>query len=193
MVLELKTYINMSKVVDKQQFLITAEEWDRSQPEKKHIFKQQGGYNGRKTYHQADDNRQGQQDSSGSGSRRSIICFHCGKPGHVSRECWARLGADAHKPTPVATPQADAKPVICFSCHEVGHKSPQCPKKQKGTVKRIQIPVDSAKALEKNEVMTDVSGTLISVTVDSGARMTVVPLEVVKDMNLLGRQPPLMV
>ena len=72
MVPELKTYIDMSKAVDKQQFLITAEEWDRSQPEKKHMFKQQGGYNGRKTYHQQ-GHRQGQQDSSGS--RRTIICF----------------------------------------------------------------------------------------------------------------------
>ena len=99
------------------------------------------------------------------------------------RECQARLGADAHKPTPVATPQADAKPVVCFSCHEVGHKSRQCPKY---SLKRIQIPVDCVKALGKNEVMADVSGTVIPVTVDSGAQMTVVPLEVVKDHEFTG-------
>ena len=80
-----------------------------------------------------------------------------------------RLGSENTKPSPAVTftsttlPQVDKKPVVCFSCHEIGHKSPQCPKRQKGTVKRIKFPVDCVKSLGKNEVMAEVSGTLIPV------------------------------
>ena len=98
----------------------------------------------------------------------------------MSKYCRERIDAEAHKQTPVTSPQAETKPVVCFSCHEVGHKSPQCPKKQKRTVKRIEIPTDSVKALRSNKVMAEISGTMIPLTIDLGTQMTVVPLEVVQ-------------
>ena len=107
----------------------------------------------------------------------------------MSREFRARLGRDNSKATPVAItspPQHDTKPVVCFSCHVVGHKSPQCPKKQIGSVKRVEIPVDKVKALSTNEVMAETSGVRIPHTVDLGDQMTIVPLEVVKPDELTG-------
>ena len=58
----------------------------------------------------------------------------------------------------------------------MGYKSPQCPTKQKGTVKRIEIPSESVKALGPNDVMAVVSGIMIPLTIDSGAQMMMVPL-----------------
>ena len=74
----------------------------------------------------------------------------------------------------------------CYSCYDVGHKSPQHPKKKKGTVKRVEIPVDRVTSLNANEVIAEISGVRIPLTIDSGAQMTVVPLEVVKPEELTG-------
>ena len=63
----------------------------------------------------------------------------------------------------------------------MGHKSPQCPIRQHGTVKKIEIPVNRVKALADNEVMGQMSGILLPITLDSGAQVTVVPEEIIKD------------
>ena len=43
MVPELKNYLDLSEVTDMQRLLMKAEEWERSQPDRKYIFKQQSG------------------------------------------------------------------------------------------------------------------------------------------------------
>ena len=125
-------------------------------------------------------------------SQLTLESKQCGKPSHMSRDCRARLSGDSSPKqttavaTPAVTPQVDKKPVVCFSCHQVGHKSPQCPKQQQGSVNRIKIPVDCVKALGNNEVMAEMSGILLPVTLDSGAQVTIVPEEAVKESEFTG-------
>ena len=96
---KVKTYIDMSKAVGKHQFVITGEEWERSNLKKRNVFKQLGEYSGRRTYHQKDFHKQ--QDSTGQGYKR-IACFQSGKLGHVSWECSrARLAGENPKPPPL--------------------------------------------------------------------------------------------
>ena len=87
----------------------------------------------------------------------------------------------------------ETKPVVCYSCGEVGHKFNQCPKKPKDRVKRIEIPFNDIKALRKNEIMAEISGIKIPVMIDSGAQLTLVPLERYKSMNSRVKLPLSMV
>ena len=75
MVPELKNYLDLGEVTDMQRFLMKAEEWERSQPDRKHIFKQQSGYNFRQSYHQGNTGRQGHKNSFATSSL------------HVSPQC----------------------------------------------------------------------------------------------------------
>ena len=62
----------------------------------------------------------------------------------------------------------------------MGHKSPQCPKKPKDRVKRVKIPKDEIVSLGARDILPEVSGITIPVTLDTGADISVVPLEVVQ-------------
>ena len=134
--------------------------------------------------------------SMGTSYKKSITCCHCGKMGHVSRDCRTRLANEKVTPplqTPVASatpsPQTTYKPekrqVVCFVCHQQGHKSPQCPKKI-AAVKRIQIPITKVVSLKMNEVFGRVEGHFLPITCDSGADITVVPEECVGPEQLTG-------
>ena len=80
----------------------------------------------------------------------------------------------------------DVKPIVCFTCKGVGHKSPQCPKRPKDKVKRIAIPVDKITPLNQNDVMSEIAGVRILLTFDSGAMISVVPLELVSEREFTG-------
>ena len=126
MVPELKTYVDLMRSTDLQHFLMVTEEWERSQPEKRHIFKQSSRFGNTSSF------RQGQNSSYQSGSKKPLTCYFCGKIGHISKECRSQLGGDSQKQTPavttpVTTPQVDRKPIVCFSCYHVEHKSPPIP------------------------------------------------------------------
>ena len=57
--------------------------------------------------------------SSSQSNNRSITCFRCHKPGHVSKDC----------PEPIPVPKG--KPLTCFNCGEEGHFANSCPKPNK--------------------------------------------------------------
>ena len=82
MVPELKNYLDLT---DMQRFLMKAEEWERSQPDRKYILKQQSGDSYNNMF------RQGQHHSFSSGPKRTITCFLCGKQGHMSKYSRARI------------------------------------------------------------------------------------------------------
>ena len=178
MVTDLKTYIDLTNKTDKQEYIMLAEQWEKSQSYKRNMFKSVGSY--RPRFQQGDSSKQGHhQNSYTTTGKKPITCFNCGKLGHLSRECRARQ-SDTQKVTPVATPQTETKPIVCFSCQEVGHKSPKCSKKPKDRVKRIKIPKDEIVSLDPSDVLAEVSGTKIPLTLDTGADISIVPSEVVK-------------
>ena len=66
------------------------------------------------------------------GLRDNISCYHCGKGGHVEKDCWTK-GYDLAKTSD--TPQKESKPIVCFNWRQEGHKSPHSSAKRKDKVK----------------------------------------------------------
>ena len=142
---ELKTYVDMSKQSELQPFLRIAEEWERSQPEGTLLFKKSVQPGQSKLYRQS--------QTPHTGVRKTMTCYHCGKVGHISRDCHTRLAAEKQAttpgtphvpppaPTPTLTTKTDKKPIVCFNCHQVGHKSLQCPKKVTNTSGESRYPL----------------------------------------------------
>ena len=129
--------------------------------------------------------------------KKRLFCYHCGKPGHVSKECRTRLAAERastnpsqpleSKPTPTAQApiRTDKKDIVYFTCQQKGQKSPQCPQKVQ-RVKRIQIPRNRVIPLKHNELFVSIRGHSLPITCDSGADVTVVPEECVRDEEFTG-------
>ena len=57
-----------------------------------------------------------------SSSSRTIICYSCGQPGHISPNCLS----STRNTTTAAHP-----PIVCYSCGQPGHISPHCPYRPK--------------------------------------------------------------
>ena len=67
----------------------------------------------------------------------------------------------------------------------MGHKSPQCPKR-KDKVMRIEIPVEKITTLNQHDVMSEITGIRLPLTIDSGAIISVVPIELVSESEFTG-------
>jgi len=62
----------------------------------------------------------------------------------------------------------------------VEHKSQQCPKRNKERVRKVIIQAEKIERLATNNVMAMIGDTRIPMTMDSGAEVFIVPLELVK-------------
>ena len=83
------------------------------------------------------------------------------------------------------SPHKETKLIRCFACEELGHKSNVCPKK-KDKVKRLTIPWKHVRELGYSDIMGKVNGVTLSITMDSGADVSLVPIEAVKQSDYTG-------
>ena len=132
----------------------------------------------------------------GSGFKKNVTCFHCGKIGHTSRKCMSRIASESQVDTPVQTKEvlpmpnlatsakSDRKTVVCFTNHQKGH-TPQCPQKVI-RVKRIQIPMNKVVQLKHNKLFDNIGGHTLPITCDSGAHITMVLVECVGSDQFMG-------
>ena len=100
--------------------------------------------------------------------------------------CCKRMPLEVQKQTSTTTTATDVKPITCFVCREVGHKSPQCLKCNREKVRKVTIQADKIERLATNDVMAMINEVRIHMTIDSGAEVSIVPLELVKPEELTG-------
>jgi len=185
LVLSLKSYVDSSRRFEYDEFMNTCEEWEKGQPTQTCWFK--------KNRTNMSNTSRSMSGNAFQQSRKPITCYSCGKSGHVSRECRSRPpGEAATAPVATAAPAAPtgtrAKPeVVCFRCKGKGHKSPDCPTRPKGN-RRVQIPDREKLILQSEEMFGSVNNCGMSVTIDTGAQISVVPVECVEPSQMVGRK-----
>ena len=123
--------------------------------------------------------------SNSSGSGFQFNCFKCGKLGHKASECWQEGGG---APTPTKVVSGVVAKVKCYTCGVEGHKSTTCPKrdvtKEGGTKSVRQLWLrDSRDTVLEGEV----NGAAVTLLLDSGAHITIVPEDVVGGGSRTGK------
>ena len=128
---------------------------------------------------------------------RTVTCFKCGKTGHKSYECEAVENGLSLPPASSGSSNvgsgfssSNLKGVTCFTCGLEGHKSPQCPNRNH-RVKAEPKEVPRMKRLKGHPnrdtfVEMEVNGQKVSVLLDSGSAITVVPSTMVAQAQLTG-------
>ena len=109
----------------------------------------------------------------------SLKCFTCGKPGHKAADCW-----QGGKGPPGARPsEGGSTKIVCYICGVEGHKATSCPGKgaaQKGANTKQVKPIRLAEHLD-TLVDGKVNGKGVTLLLDSGAHITVVPEDMVEE------------
>ena len=128
-----------------------------------------------------------------------VNCFKCGRSGHKAADCWGIKSSShgGYKPpsnvasTDMNTRNGGSNKIVCYTCGVEGHKSPQCPKKPEVLSKEIKLkPVKRLRQKQDKCVRLDgiVNGQSVSIVMDSGAAMPVVPESLVSSDDLTGER-----
>jgi len=170
----LRTIIDTGMHFTHKAFVEACEQWAKAQPRGTACFRRPRSSNP----------MGGKPGSTFPQGRKPVNCFNCGKSGHISRECRSRPQGEAAT-APVVT-AAQAAPtaatikseVVCFRCRAKGHKSPDCPSRPKGN-RRVEFSNREPIALSEEELFGDVNSCATSITIDTGAQISIVPRECV--------------
>ena len=112
---------------------------------------------------------------------RGGACFKCGELGHRAADCWSQGGQPRTQVASPMNPPREGKQFTCFTCRTPGHKANECPQRKltKGnrTIKRIEIGPDELEGLQHNEVVGQIEDAIFPITLDSGAAMSIMPIE----------------
>ena len=130
---------------------------------------------GRRQPYSADpEKKERKQGVSGGNGSSGMKCFRCGKLGHKAADCWQ--GSAGGKQGESVNPK-----IVCFICGVEGHKATTCPTRKEG--QKGSGPKQVKQVLVKEEGDTFVSGKMngkgVSLLLDSGAHITIVPEEMV--------------
>ena len=130
----------------------------------------------------------GSEPSTGNvNSDKKIVgsCFKCGKTGHKAADCWQKSsGAGSGASKPSSSGSVSGRTIVCYTCGVEGHKSTQCTKvkQEKPSPKEGQAkPVRRLwHRVERDSVVKGVvNGKEVSIVLDSGATISVVPEDMV--------------
>ena len=113
-------------------------------------------------------------------------CFKCGKTGHKAADCWQKSsGASSGVSKPSSSGgSVSSRTIVCYTCGVEGHKSTQC---TKGKQEKVSPKDGQAKPVRRlwhreardSVVKGVVNGIDVSVVLDSGATISVVPEDMV--------------
>ncbi len=155
---------------------------------------------GKKLGHKKDLSNSKHFGTSNSGYRHytnphpaQITCFKCNRQGHRAIDCRSRF--PQQRPYPGYTSYTQPK---CFTCGQLGHKSPECPKNMKEDDQpknNNQLVMKNSRGDKKanvvvldehnNVVEAAVNGKEVTVILDTGAQISVVPASLVESTQYL--------
>ena len=118
-----------------------------------------------------------------------LVCFKCGKQGHKSFECGAEE-TNGSVPTGGFS-SGNPRKITCFLCAVEGHKSPQCPNRiVKAEPKEVPRKINRLRGHPERDTFLEmkVNGQKVSVLLDSGSAVTVVPAAMVAPAQLTGEK-----